>query len=98
MAATPMPQGIERALVDLLHALTSIGEANDAIDRGYQEAADRIMGGVERHVREAWALEPVALAALLPDLAPSLSTGTFETSTWSALAARVQTALDSVRH
>lgn len=97
MAAIPMPQGLERALVTLLHALTSIGEANDALDRGYQEAADRIMGGVERHVRDAWALEPVALAALLPDLAPSLSTGTFATSTWSALAARVQTALEQHR-
>lgn len=85
------------ALTELLMAVRSIGDANDAFDRGYSEAADRLYGGAPRHAREAWALAPASLATLLPDIADVMSTGEFETTRWNYYADLIAAALARAR-
>jgi hypothetical protein len=93
----PSGDPIERALVEILEALKSIGQANDAMDRGFTEAADRIMGGVFGHMVKAWSLAPDALAALLPEHAAGFATGTFSSSHWGPLSDVVDAALQRHR-
>lgn len=96
-AGEPSPVGLEQAFIELIRSLDVIGQAELASASGHQEATDRVFAGASRYVQAAWALAPDELAARLPDLAPTLSTGTFALAAWGTLSLRVQAALAQYR-
>ncbi len=80
------------ALEALLAAVNSIGEANDAADRGYNEASAKMTAAAPGRAREAWALAPDALSRVLPALVP-IADGKLEMWPWHDVANRIEQVL-----
>lgn len=83
MNASPSRDPIDLALVALEQALGMIGDANDALDHGYDQSAHVIQREAAEKIRAAWASAPEGLALVMPELAERLAAGDLARISWA---------------